>query len=287
MYRDSPIPEPLTASWRTDPDRCPPAFSWNQHLGDYDRIPGEIIKEARAAYLGLVTHCDYVIGRVLAALLDVDLLDDALILFASDHGEYLGDYSAGAKGFFHDISARVPFVLRLPKSWDTRRAGAVVDEPVLLADIVPTLVKAGGGTTPHGLTGQDLVALARGEIDQPRAFVIGSCCVTPKPGFETDYLGITDGRLKFIWYPEGGIGHLFDLVADPHETADVSADPEYAKKKEWLIEMLVRELDVREPRYLSGDGLFTTPPRAESVDEIRTRGWPGFHTDRYHLDVRH
>lgn len=288
MYRSCAIPSPTVADWRDSTDRCPPAFAWNQHLSDFDRLPLEIIHEARAAYYGLVTHCDYVMGRVFAALLDVDLLDDALIVFASDHGEYLGDFRAGAKGFFHDVSARVPMAIRMPKSWDRRAAGEVVDSPVLLADLLPTLVTAAGGSIPAGVTGQDLVAVARGECEHPRSYVLGSCCVTPKPGFETDYLGITDGSAKLIWYPEGGITQLFDLEQDWREANDVSEDPAYAGQLAKLSELLKGELALHEPRYLTEDGeFFTTPPRDVPINEIRSRGWPGFHTDRYHLDVRH
>lgn len=286
MYRSSAIPSPVAAEWRESEERCPPAFAWNQYLSDFDRLSLEVIHEARAAYYGLVTHCDYVMGRVFAALLDVDLLDDALIVFASDHGEYLGDYRAGAKGFFHDVSARVPMVVRMPKSWSRRCAGEVVESPVLLADLVPTFVRTAGGSAPEDVQGQDLVALARGD-GTPRPYVLGSCCVTPKPGFETDYLGITDGVMKFIWYPEGGIAQLFDLQRDPYETTDVSDDPAYADRRAELTDLLKRELAVSAPNYLVGSDFFTVERREVPVNAIRSRGWPGFHTDRYHLDVRH
>ena len=287
MYRNANIPIRTLSSWRDDPDRCPPAFVWNQLLNDYDRIPGEIIDEARAAYYGLVTHCDYVMGRVFGALLDVDLLDDALILLTSDHGEYLGDQRAGGKGFFHDVSARVPMVLRLPKSWDRRCAGLTVDSPVLLADIAPTFLAAAGSASDD-MEGHDLVALARGDLASPRTHVLGACCVTPKPGFASDYFAITDGRAKYIWYPEGGIEQLFDLVADPHEVTDVSAEVAYRAMKDNLQTALLRELVQRAPQHLAdGSSLPIRVRRELPANEVRSLGWPGFHTDRYHLDVRH
>ena len=284
MYRDAAIPVPDLGSWRDD--ECPPAFAWNQHLGDYDRLTPEIIREARAAYYGLVTQCDYVMGRIFSALLDVDLLDDALILAASDHGEYIGDHRAGAKGFFHDVSARVPLVVRLPKSWDNRRPGHTVETPVLLSGIAPTLLAAAGRPTDD-LLGHDLIALGRDRVDKPRTHVFGACCVTPKPGFASDYYAVASARHKYIWYPEGSVEQLFDLDRDPHEMTNVAGDAAYKGTKAELRDVLIAELAARSPESLTNGELPVCEPRDVPVEEVRSRGWPGYHTEQYHLDVRH
>jgi len=131
MYRNSPIPDPVFGDWSED-DRCPEAFKFLRQKQSFDLVPPEIIREARAAYYGLITQIDYNMGRVFAALQDMGLFSDTLIIYASDHGEYLGDHHAGAKGFFHEQSAHVPCVLRLPQSWENRRHGAISDDLVTL-----------------------------------------------------------------------------------------------------------------------------------------------------------
>jgi arylsulfatase len=143
MYIDSPIPDPVFGDW-SEGESCPEAFKRARESWSFDLIPPEVIRAARAAYYGLITHVDYAIGRVFAALQDLQLFDDTLFLFTSDHGEYLGDHHAGGKIFFHEPSAHVPFIMRLPKSWEDRRHGSIVAGPVTHADILPTSLAVAG-----------------------------------------------------------------------------------------------------------------------------------------------
>ena len=162
MYRNSPIPEPVLSEWSTD-ENCPETIKRFRQQQGYDLVPPEVIKEARSAYYGLITQIDYNIGRIFSALQDKNLFNETLIIYASDHGDYLGDHRTAAKGQFHESSAHVPFVVRLPKSWDNRQHDTQVDTPVSLADILPTIVSAAGGTVPSEVDGSDLIAMARRE----------------------------------------------------------------------------------------------------------------------------
>ena len=126
MYRQSPIPEPVIGDWR-DTDDCPPAFAKQQKRRSYDILPPEVIREARSAYYGLITQIDYNLARVYSALEDLGLYHETLIIYTSDHGEFLGDHRAGGKSHFHEPSAHVPFAMRMPSSWDNRCHGTQVE----------------------------------------------------------------------------------------------------------------------------------------------------------------
>ncbi len=116
MYRNCDIPAPVYGDW-CDDARCPTAMTrWRQMQG-YDQLTPEVLHEARAAYYGLITQIDYNMGRILSFLTDSGMLQDTLILYTSDHGEFLGDHHMGAKSFFHEPSAHVPFLLCPPRSW--------------------------------------------------------------------------------------------------------------------------------------------------------------------------
>lgn len=273
MYRDSPIPEPVYGDWCEDGDRCPVAFDRLRQRWSLDLVPPEVIRAARAAYYGLVTQIDYNLGRVFAALQDVALFDDTLIVFTSDHGEYLGDHHTGAKTFFHEPSAHVPFVLRMPKSWDDRRHGATTDSVVSHADILPTLVAAAGGEPPADVDGQDLVALARGRLERPRRYLVGTAGASDAP----EYLAITDGRWKYIWYPEGGTEQLFDLDVDPHELTDLATHSTHEPQLTELRQELISR---------QGE-LVARPREQDSATDRRNQSWPGYHTEHYDIDVRH
>src|SRR5581483_5248151 len=94
-----------------------------------DLLPPDVLRAARAAYYGLITQIDYHVGRLFAALQDLDLFNETVFLFTSDHGELLGDHHSGAKSFFYEGSAHVPFILRLPPSWEGRPVGTTIDLP--------------------------------------------------------------------------------------------------------------------------------------------------------------
>jgi arylsulfatase A-like enzyme len=281
MYQDSPIPEPVRSDW-ADAARAPEAFLRAQQSWSNDLIPPEVIRAARAAYYGLITQIDYNIGRVLAALLDVNLLNDALILFTSDHGEYLGDHSAGAKTFFHEPSAHVPMILRLPKRWADRGHGTACDHLVTLADVLPTCVGAAGGTPPDSADGMDLTAVARGST-APRELLLASANSVENPM----YLGVTDGRWKYIWWPEGEQEQLFDLASDPDERHDLGGASDAANVCRDMRERLTAWLRTRAPHWLADGALPTAPRRGDSEIDRRNSAWPGYHTDWYVHDVRH
>jgi arylsulfatase A-like enzyme len=281
MYRNCPIPEPVVGDWAA-PGRAPVAFERMRQRQSFDLVPLPVLREARAAYYGLITQIDYNMGRVFSALQDLKLFDDTLILYTSDHGEYLGDHRSGSKCFFHECSARIPFVLRPPQSWDRRRPGLRLPHLVTHADIMPTLVAAAGGAPHAGCTGMDLAALARGET-APRPYLE---CIAPPEG-DRGHLSITDGRWKYSWFPEGPAEQLFDLETDPHELRDLAAVPAHQEKRRELQGEIIRRQEARRSPYVSGGRLMSRPPKGDTEADRRAHSWPGYHTERYGVDVRH
>ncbi|MXX27177.1 MAG: sulfatase-like hydrolase/transferase, partial [Caldilineaceae bacterium SB0668_bin_21] len=231
---------------------------------------------------GVITQIDYNMGRVFAALQDLDIFDDTLIIYTSDHGEYLGDHHAGAKGFFHEASAHVPFALRMPQGWDNRRHGTRNPSLVTLADILPTAVAAAGGTPPDDVDGLDLVALARGEIE-PRPYLESALGNQDRPG---NY-AITDGRWKYIWFPVGGSEQLFDLETDPQELSNLAHAAEASPHLERLRSELIDRHQARGSAAVDGANWVTRPVPPETEADRRNTSWPGYHTEFYHIDVRH
>lgn len=281
MYRNYNIPEPVFGDW-SENGKCPEAFKRFRESWSCDLVKQEVIKEARAAYYGLITQIDYNMGRIFSALQDVGLFNNTLIVYTSDHGEYLGDHHMGGKFFFHEPSAHVPFVIRLPKCWDNRCAGTTVSSPVTHADILPTLLAAAKGDLPAGIDGQDIIALAHNELDQPHRYVEG---VSEIPGNE--FIGITDGKWKYIWYPEGAAEQLFNIEEDPNELKNLACCVEFTDKLGELKHELIRRHILRKSRFVKDDKLVIFDIKGDSVNERRNNSWPGFHTDYFDDDVRH
>lgn len=281
MYRGrTDIPGPVHGDW-SNIENCPEAFrrwreEWSQDLLDED-----LLKEAKAAYLGLVTQVDYNMGRVFAALQDLGMFDDTMFIYTSDHGEYLGDHQSGCKVFFHECSSHVPFVLRLPKSWENRCHGLEVTSPITHADILPTIIKAAGGEIPDFVDGKDLLAVARGEV-KPHDYVESSQTIR---GLE--YYALTDGFWKYIYYPEGANVQLFNIETDPKELKNLAGKEEFSEIEQQLKNELIKRHTQRGWDTVVNGDLVVRPIERESIEDRRNSFWGGFHTEHYSVDVRH
>src|SRR5690625_147392 len=278
MYQDAAIPEPVVGDW-VDDGSAPASFVRAQRNRSYDVMSPEVVRAARVAYYGLVTQVDYTLGRVLAALQDVSELANTLIVFTSDHGEFLGDHRAGGKIFFHQACAQVPMVVRMPQTWSERAHGGWSDALVTAADVFPTIAAAAGADVPAHVEGQDLVSLARGE-QQARPYLVSTA--------EGRYVAVTNGRWALHWFVEGGTEQLFDLVDDPGEVRNRSGDddPDVRAVRERLRDELVRAF--AGTRFVGDDGkLVTYPVGDDTPEDQRNRSWHGWHTEHFPVDVRH
>jgi arylsulfatase len=299
MYRrhidhpTEPIGEPWLSDWSADDSgRCPEAFRSSRRRNSYDLVPREILREARSAYYGLITQIDYNVGRLFAALQDHDIFNDTAILYTSDHGEFLGDHHAGAKGTFYEGSAHVPFILRLPPTFKDRPVGLQSASPVCLADVYTTCIAAAGGSVSEGgakqtdaIDGHDLIALSTGRA--PGREWLEAAGGRPKLA----WYGLTDGRWKYHYYFGDGREQLFDLHADPHELADLASESEDSGHRVQLDacrSVLTERLVQRNSPYIRDGRLAVTGLPDESDEaEHRAHAWPGYHTTEYHVDVRH
>lgn len=122
-------------------------------------LDGRTIAKLRAVYFGLIAEVDHHLGRIIAALAGLDLLDQTLVLFTADHGEMLGDhYMLGKSGFFPQ-AFHVPLIARLPGG----ARGSAVHHFTEHVDLMPTMLEALDLPVPLQCDGRSLLAFLRGE----------------------------------------------------------------------------------------------------------------------------
>jgi len=281
MYRNCPIPEPFHGAWRDGKD-CPAALARMAEQHSFDLIPPEIIREARAAYYGLITQIDYNMGRVFAALQDLDMFSDTLIIYTSDHGEFLGDHRMGSKVFFHESSAHVPFVIRPPQSWECAMRGHESTDLTSHADIMPTVLAAIDADLPGDMDGMDLLSMVRGDT-KARPYMHASSL----PSHAREYAAVSNGRFKYSYYPEGAAELLFDIETDPKEETNLAKDKKHEAIRNELRAELIRWHGEKQTELVTDGTLLERPLQEDTTEERRTQNWPGYHTENYEKDVRH
>lgn len=186
------------------------------------------------AYMGLITQLDDEIGRLMAYLEQSGQMDNTLIVFTSDHGDYLGDHWLGEKELFHEASVKIPLIIVDPSSDADATRGSISDALVEAIDLVPTFVEAAGGK-PRGeiLEGHSLMPILHGDPTPLRKNVISeydySFRIARKmlnqPVADSRLAMIFDGRFKLI-HAEGFRPMLYDLEADPDEFIDLGEEPQ-------------------------------------------------------------
>jgi len=174
--------------------------------------------EIRDAYAGETEFVDLQIGSLLAGLEQRGLMDDTLVIFASDHGEGLGNHNhVGHISQLYDSLLHVPLIFawkgHLPE-------GLVVDDAVSLVDIFPTLADLLGLDSPATTTGASLAPLLRGASMPSRPII----AVTYRPESFSEKMALIDGGFKYIrsWKDDRDWEELYDVVNDPGELADLA-----------------------------------------------------------------
>lgn len=170
----------------------------------------------RRRYLGEVAYMDREIGRLLRGLRDRLGGDRILTAIVSDHGEGLGDHGEKTHGFgLFDTTMRVPMILHhegLP-------GGRIVDEPVSINDLAPTLMSL-LGLSRNDMSGADLspfFGMGEGPVESVAYYEAAH------PYYNYNWaplFAVNDERFKLI---EGPNPELYDLTADPEEMHNVIA----------------------------------------------------------------
>lgn len=193
-------------------------------------------------YMGLVKQIDDHLGRLFSYLRESGLEQDTLIVFTSDHGDYLGDHWLGEKELFHDPVVRVPMIVSDPRAQADATRGTASDALVEAIDLAPTILDALGLPQPsEWLEGQSLLPLlhglpgARGKdmvvCENSYAFRDDVRLSTGRPVEGCHMTMLRTERWKYIHY-EGLAPQLFDLDSDPQELTDLGLASEMAPVRE-------------------------------------------------------
>lgn len=198
-----------------------------------DNTDQNVVKQSTKGYYAVITEVDYWVGQIIEELKKQNLYDDTIIIFTSDHGEWLGEHDKYGKGYWGpDVVSRVPLIIRGGPNKGT------LSDIVECVDIVPTILNLIGIPIPPSVQGDDIF-INDGD----------NLALTEGKGWKT----LRSDKFKYV-VNDNGKEMFFDLQNDPFEYKDlVNAENfqklisefrklllmrilriEYSKKRDWI-----------------------------------------------------
>jgi arylsulfatase A-like enzyme len=246
IYRaDDILPAVRDAAEREDPHPVYRAFMAMRPSRNFAR--DEVRARVVPAYMGLVKQIDDQLGLLFRFLEERNLAGRTMIVFTSDHGDYLGDHWLGEKDFFHDCAVKVPLIVCDPRPAADATRGTTCGALVEAIDLVPTFVEyCGGAVAPQVVEGRSLLPLLhdaatagwrRHVFSEKDYAMLEARLFLGQPIRDCRLHMVFDGRWKYI-HATGFRPLLYDLAADPQELRDLGADPRFDGERARLAEAL-------------------------------------------------
>lgn len=212
----------------------------------------DLVKKYHSGVLSL----DEGVRDLMATLEETGQLENTIIVFTSDQGIAMGHHGMTIKVAPYDDNIRIPFIVRLPEKLS---AGAVIDDPVNVIDLIPTFFDYAGIDLPWEMHGDNLRPLLEDPaVDWDRPLLqenfsksfgsetdVGVTIVDPEKGLPNQnvdwWVFLRYGDYKYIrTLVDDEIEELYDIENDPRELTNLALDPAY---RSVLLELRARMID--------------------------------------------
>ena len=250
MYDPKTIP--LPASFHTANGSVPPhlrSLYEERELGlsnrDGQRVFAISEREAREAVAltyGMITMVDDAVGRILSRLRTLGLADDTVVIFNSDHADFMGDHQLLLKGALHYQGLiRVPFIWSDP---GVNTKAAVTSALCGTLDVARTVLERAGLEGHNGIQGVSLLPIIAGGKSGHESLLLEEHQRRGYMGFENNFRARTliTSQARLTLYEGVGWGELYDLTSDPNETINLWSEQGARTKRGELTEALAREM---------------------------------------------
>ncbi len=218
-----------------------------------------LIRMIRAYYYSCISYIDHQIGRILEILDRKGSTQHTLIIFTSDHGEYLGDYNSFGKRGMHDAAARIPMILSQPGKFD---GGKIVDAPVSLVDLAPTIFASIGSdvecpvartmdgiplqSVVDGTAGREVVFSQLAYVEQADGtsgdkFFANEAVTSEQRAASSSYMVVSKDH-KYVYSALDDKEFFFDKQIDPNETRNRIHSAKYREHITALKKALIGHL---------------------------------------------
>jgi len=199
------------------------------------------IQESKALTAGMITMIDDAIGSIISDLKKKNLYDNTVIIFTSDHGDYLGDFSLMLKGPFpFEGVTKVPFIWSDPLSRKSLSSDALAST----IDISSSILSRASVKPFWGIQGKSLEKNIIGNNELRDKLIVEFHDNKIGNGFNSPAFvrSFLSENFKLNLYKDESFGELYDLKNDPNETFNLFNEDSHKNIKQDLIYGLVNEM---------------------------------------------
>ncbi|HKY06783.1 MAG TPA: sulfatase-like hydrolase/transferase [Candidatus Binatia bacterium] len=199
-------------------------------------------REAIALTYGMITMIDDAVGSILGWLQTLRLDQDTVVLFTSDHGDFMGDHQLLLKGALHYRGlVRVPFIWSDPQS----ESQGIINRGICgTLDIAKTILTRAGLGGHNGMQGENLMPAVNGGHTGHDSLVIEEHQRRGYMGFKNNFRArtlITESE-RLTLYEGVKWGELYDFTSDPDEMNNLWDSPKSRDRRHELTEKLARKM---------------------------------------------
>jgi arylsulfatase A-like enzyme len=173
-------------------------------------------------YDGAIAYMDWSFGRFIDRLKQAGLYDNTLLIVTSDHGEAFGERNLmGHALSVYEDETHVPLLIKYPR----HTTHAVINDPVSLVALLPTILQVLGHDAPKGIQGRSLLQPDSGAVREAMSETfVHPLMSTWNSRLRRSARSIVSGSMKFISF-SNGVKELYDLSRDPNEQHNLYPEP--------------------------------------------------------------
>ncbi|NOY79985.1 MAG: sulfatase-like hydrolase/transferase [Kiritimatiellaeota bacterium] len=189
------------------------------------------LRKALAYHFALVSVIDMEMGRVLDWLARHGELDNTIVVYTADHGDFAGDHGICDKniGIYESIH-RIPFLISIPGG----PRGEIRDGLIESVDLFPTLCELADVPAPDGMDGRSILPEIEGRgAGKPQAI-----CEWDFPEPQRRVSALRTPRYRLVYYSHEAGGELYDHETDSCEMFNLWDAPEHREVRLELLERL-------------------------------------------------
>lgn len=184
----------------------------------------ELVLASRRSYYAMTTQVDAYIGELISELKRLGIYDNTIIIFASDHGDMMGERNMWFKRSPYDQSSKVPMIIHYPVEYAPRRESQVIS----LIDLCPTIARMGGsGDMLKRFGSSDSHSFLNLLKDPAASWKDEAIIEYYGPGVEEPWLAIRRKNWKYV-YTRNNEPLLFNMIDDPQEVNNLAEEEQYA-----------------------------------------------------------